>query len=90
MNLTIEQAAKVDAFVADLGDYFAQDRNDDAMHRCFAVIRHELAEETSPLGHPDLRDELDWIDSILDKIEARRKEVISIIAMRLQRMLNIV
>jgi hypothetical protein len=83
MNLSTEQAAKLDAFVADFGDFFAQDRNDDAMHRCFAVIRHELAEESPPLGHPELRNFLDWIDRILDRIEARRRATIAHIAANL-------
>jgi hypothetical protein len=83
MNLSTEQAAKVDAFIADFGDFFAQDRNTDRMHECFVVIRKEFVEESVPLGHPALRENLDWIDRILDRIEARRKSTIQHIAARL-------
>jgi hypothetical protein len=87
MNFSTEQVAKVASFVNDFGDFFAQDRNDDAMHRCFAVIRHELVEETVPLGHPELRNQLDWIDRILDRIEARRKSTGQHIATNLRSMM---
>jgi hypothetical protein len=84
MNLSTEQAAKVDALIADFGDFSAQDRNTDRMHECFVVIRKELVEESVPLGHPALRENLDWIDRILDRIEApRRKSTIQHIAARL-------
>lgn len=56
----------------DFGDYFAQDTNTDAMHRCLAVIRHELVEECDPIWHPEIIEQLDWIDRTLDRIEARR------------------
>ena len=84
MILSTEQAAKVTAFVNDFGDFFAQDPNDAAMHECFVVTRRELVEETVPLGHPELRNQLDWIDRSLDRIEARRKATIQHVAMRLQ------
>jgi hypothetical protein len=86
MNFSTEQQAKVNAFVADFGDFFAQDRNTDAMHHCFAVIRRELVEETVPFGHPELRNQLDWIDRILDRIEARRKSTVGHIATNLRSM----
>lgn len=87
MILSTEQAAKVTAFVNDFGDFFAQDHNTDAMHRCFVVIHRELVEETVPFGHPELREQLDWIDRVLDKIEARRKSTVAHIAANMRRLL---
>ena len=85
MNFSDEQVARVTSIVNDFGDYFAQDHNANAMHECFAVIRHELVEETVPFGHPELRDQLDWIDRILDRIEARRKSTVQHIAANMRR-----
>jgi hypothetical protein len=85
MNFSTEQAARVTSVVNEFGDYLAQDHNTDAMHRCLAVIRHELVEECDPLGHPELRDQLDWIDRTLDRVEARRMVAIQHIAANLQR-----
>jgi hypothetical protein len=91
MILSTEQTVKVDAFVNDFGDFFAQDRSDLRMHEAFVVIRHELAEEAPRLNQlrnhldwAELRSYLDWVDRILDRIEARRKSTIQIVATRLQ------
>ena len=88
MNLTIEQTAKLDEFVADFGDFYAQNRSDLKMHEDFIVIRKELTDEAPPLGHPELRNFLDFVDRIGDRIDARRKSTITHIAANLQRMLG--
>jgi hypothetical protein len=88
MNLSNEQVAKITSFVNDFGDFFAQDRNPDAMHRCFAVIRHELVDECVPITHPELIPQPNWIDSVLDRIEARRKATIRHIAANMRRMFH--
>ena len=85
MNLTSEQASKFDAFVNDFGDFYAQDRSDRRMHECFVVIRKELVEEAPRFGHPELRNFLDFVDRILDRIEARRRSTIQHIAANLRR-----
>jgi hypothetical protein len=87
MNLSTQQEARVTSTVNAFGDWFAQDRSDLHCHQVCAIIRKEMAEETVPLGHPDLRDELDWIDSILDKIDARRKSTVGHVAMNMRRSL---
>jgi hypothetical protein len=87
MNLSTEQVARTNSCVNAFGDFFAQDRNTDRMHSVLAIIRHELVEETVPLGHPELRNQLDWIDRILDSIEARRKSTIGHVAANMRRSL---
>lgn len=87
MNLSDELATRVTSAVNDFGDCFAQDPNTKAMHQCLAVMRRELVEECDPITHPEIIEQLDWIDRTLDRIEARRRSTIGHIAMRLQRML---
>jgi hypothetical protein len=86
MNLTTEQEARVTFNVNAFGDALAQDHNDHRMHEWFVVIRREMVEETVPLGHPELRNQLDWIDRILDSIEARRKSTVGHIAANMRSM----
>jgi hypothetical protein len=74
MILTTEQEARLTGFVNFFGDAFAQDRNTDRMHEWLAIIRNTMVDEWCvPLGHPWLIPQLDWIDRVLDRIEARRK-----------------
>jgi hypothetical protein len=90
MNLTQAQATQLDAFVAALGDHFAKDTSDLRMHEAFVVIRRELTDCAPKLkelrSHGDwvlFRGFLDWCDRVLDKIEARRRSTISIMAKQL-------
>jgi hypothetical protein len=84
MIFSTQQVARVTSVVNDLGDYFSQDRNTDAMHRCLAVIRQELVEETDPITHPEIIEQLNWIDRVLDRIEARRMATVQNVATRLR------
>jgi hypothetical protein len=84
MQLTTEQEARVTFNVNAFGDAFSQDHTDLRCHQVCAVIRREMADESVPLGHPQLRAQLDWIDRILDRILARRKSTITHIASNLQ------
>ena len=60
MKLTAEQEAKFTSGINFFGDAFAQDHNDRRMHEWFVVIRKEMTDEAPPLGHPELRNFLDW------------------------------
>jgi hypothetical protein len=86
MRLTAEQEAIVTFNINAFGDWFAQDHSDRHMHEVCAIIRKEMAAETVPLGHPELRNQLDWIDRTLDRIEARRKSTVGHIATNLRSM----
>jgi hypothetical protein len=85
MNLTAEQATKVSDFVNDFGDFFAQESSDRKMHEAFVVIRKELTDEAPRLGHPELRNFLDFCDRILDRITARRESTIGHIAANMRK-----
>jgi hypothetical protein len=74
MNLTTEQDARFTAIINCFGDAFAQDRTDQRMHEWLAIIRNEMVDEWCvPVWHKELIPQLDWLDRVLDKIEARRK-----------------
>jgi len=89
MNLSATQAAHIDSIAADFGDAFAQDRTDHRMHEWLAIIRNEMVDEWCvPVWHKELIPQLDWLDSVLDKIEARRTSTAKIVATNLQRILG--
>ena len=85
MNLSAEQAAKFTDIINDFGDALAQDGNDRRMHEWFVEIRREMTDEAPPLGHPELRNFLDWVDRILDRINSRRRSTITHIAANIRR-----
>ena len=88
MNLTAEQNARFTDIVNFFGDAFAQDHNDHRMHEWLAIIRNEMVDEWCvPLAHPDLIDQLNFIDRLLDAIIDRRKSTIQIVATNLQHLL---
>jgi hypothetical protein len=85
MMFSPEQAAQVTSIVNDFGDAFAQDHTDDRMHEWLAIIRNEMVDDWCvPVWHPWLIPQLDWIDSILDRIEARRKSTVAHVAANLR------
>jgi hypothetical protein len=85
MQITTEQNARFDAIINCFGDALAQDRTDQRMHEWLAIIRNEMVDDWCvPLGHPWLRPQLDWLDRVLDKIEARRKQTAKIVATNLR------
>ena len=87
MNLSPEQEARFTSGINAFGDALAQDHNDRRMHEWFVVIRKEMTDEAPPLGHPELRNFLDFCDRVLDRIDARRKQTIAHIASRLSHLL---
>jgi hypothetical protein len=86
MIFSSEQVARATSIVSDFGDFFAQDRRTNAMHRCLPVMRRELVEECDPIWHPEIIKQLDWVDSLLDRIEARRKSTIGHVAANMKSM----
>jgi hypothetical protein len=88
MQLTTEQNARFDAIINCFGDAFAQDHTDNRMHEWLAIIRNEMVDDWCvPVWHTALRSQLDWLDLVLDKIEARRKSTSAHIAARLRQSL---
>jgi hypothetical protein len=88
MNLTTEQNARFTSIINCFGDAFAQDHTDQRMHEWLAIIRNEMVDDWCvPVWHPALRSQLDWLDRVLDKIEARRKSTAQIVATNLRHML---
>ena len=88
MNLSTDQEARFTAIVNCFGDAFAQDRSDDRMHEWLAIIRNEMVDDwVVPLAHPDLIDQLNFIDRLLDAIIDRRNATTQIIAANLQHLL---
>jgi hypothetical protein len=88
MQITTEQNARFDAIINCFGDALAQDRTDQRLHEWLAIIRNEMVDEWCvPVWHPALRSQLDWLDRVLDKIEARRKSTIQHIATNLRNMM---
>ena len=83
MKLTAEQEAKFTSGINAFGDALAQDGDDRRMHEWFIEIRREMTSEAPPLGHPELRNFLDFCDRVLDRIDARRRSTIKHIAERL-------
>jgi hypothetical protein len=73
--ISTEQLAHMTAVANELGEFFSQEPNREKMLLWLDVMRRELVEECDPIGHPELRHELDTIDRVLDRIEARRSEV---------------
>jgi hypothetical protein len=87
MNLTTEQDARFTAIINCFGDAFAQDRTDQRMHEWLAIIRNEMVDEWCvPVWHKELIPQLDWLDRVLDKIEARRKSTAQIVGANLRSM----
>jgi hypothetical protein len=85
MQLTTEQTERFDAIINCFGDTLAQDRTDQRTHEWLAIIRNEMVDDWCvPVWHPALRSQLDWLDRILDRIEARRRSTMHIVATRLQ------
>ena len=84
MHLTTQQAARFTDIINNFGDALSQDHNDHRMHEWFVVIRKELTDEAPPQGHPELRNFLDFVDRIGDRIDARRRSTGAHIAMNLQ------
>jgi hypothetical protein len=88
MNLSPEQSARFTDIINCFGDALAQDRTDDRLHQWLAIIRNEMVDDWCvPVGHPWLVPQLNWIDSILDRIEARRKSTNAHVAANLRRSL---
>jgi hypothetical protein len=88
MILTTEQNARFTSIINVFGDTFAQDHNDRRMHEWLAIIRNEMVEDWCvPLAHPDLIDQLNFIDRLLDRIIDRRKSTIQIVASNMRRSL---
>ena len=86
MKLSRDQAAHLTGIIYDFGDAFAQDHTDDRMHELLAIIRNEMVDDWCVLvWHEELVPQLNWIDSILDRIEARRKSTIQLVAANMRR-----
>jgi hypothetical protein len=76
--ISTEQLARMKKIANELGEFFANEPDREKMLLWLDVARRELVEECDPIGHPELRHELDTIDCVLDRIEGRRDEVRSL------------
>ena len=82
---TMEQSGRLDEIVNAFGDALAQDRTDQRMHEVCATIRNEMVDDwCSPVWHPALRMQLDFLDRVLDRIIDRRKSTTQIVASNLR------
>ena len=75
MTISTENLARMTAIANELGEHFAKENDREKMRLWLDEVRRELVEECDPVNHPDLRSQLDAIDSTLDRIERRRTEV---------------
>jgi hypothetical protein len=87
MTISTEQFARMTAIANELGDFFAQEPNCEAVLLQLDEIRRNLVDECDPVGSPGLWNQLETIDRLLDIIEARRNEVICCVAMNLRSLL---
>ena len=68
--------ASMIANATDLGTLLAE-YTDSFARFWVATVRRLLVETCDPIGHRDVIRQLDRIDALLDRIESRRREVIS-------------
>jgi len=77
MTISTENLARMTASANAIGEHFVEEP-DLKVWKWLAEARRELVEECDPISSPELRRQLDTIDSMLDIIEARRSEIRSL------------
>jgi hypothetical protein len=76
-TLTPELVGKMNALANELGEHFANEPNRERVLLWLDVLQNELVDVCSPINRlNDLRNEFDAIDAMLDRIEARRAEIV--------------
>jgi hypothetical protein len=75
MTISPENLARMAATADLLGEHFAKEDDREVVLLWLDMARRELVEECDPVDHPEIRTQLDAIDSVLDRIESRRAEV---------------